>query len=121
LKRALVIVDHGSRQPEAHAHLERIAAAVRDRAPGLEVRVAHMELAEPSIADAIAASVAAGAEEVCVHPFFLVPGRHLASDIPALISAAAADHPEVRIRLLEPLGDRHELADLILATLRSEG
>ncbi len=121
MKRALVIIDHGSRQPEAHAHLERIAAAVRDRAPGLEVRVAHMELAEPSIAEAIAASVAAGAEEVCVHPFFLVPGRHLASDIPALISAAAADHPEVRVRLLEPLGDRPELADLILATLRSEG
>lgn len=117
MTRALVIVDHGSRRSEAHAHLEGLAAAVRERAPGLEVRIAHMELAAPSVADAIDACARAGADEIAVHPLFLAPGRHLAHDIPELIAAAAGRHPGVRIRLLEPLGTRPELADLILASL----
>jgi sirohydrochlorin ferrochelatase len=114
---ALILVDHGSRKSEAHEHLEKIAAAVRERRAGLDVRVAHMELASPSLAEAVAACVEAGADEIAVHPFFLVPGRHMAEDIPALVEAAAAAHPGVHVRVLEPLGVRPELADLILASL----
>ncbi len=117
MKRALVILDHGSRKPEAHAHLERLAASVRERAPELLVQIAHMELAEPDLALAISRCVAAGADEVAVHPLFLVPGRHLTHDIPELVESAAAAHPGVRVHLLEALGDRPELADLILSTL----
>ena len=35
------------------------------------VEVAHMELAEPSVADAVDAAVAAGAQVVTVAPYFL--------------------------------------------------
>lgn len=117
MTRALVIVDHGSRRAEAHAHLEWLASEVRRRAPGLRVYPAHMELAAPSIADAIDACVRDGADEVAVHPCFIVPGRHLAEDIPALIEAARRRHPRVEIRQLDALGTRPELAELILATL----
>ncbi len=117
MKRALVIVDHGSRRAEAHDHLERIAAAVREREPDLEVAVAHMELSAPSIGEAIADCVASGADEISLHPLFLVPGRHLAEDIPRLVSEAEAEHPGLRVRILRPLGERPELAQLILASL----
>ena len=117
MNRALVILDHGSRRPEAHAQLEVLAAKVRERAPQLFVTVAHLELAAPSLAEAIADCVAAGAREVCVHPLFLAPGRHLAEDVPGLIEAARTQHPGLSIRLLEALGTRAELVDVILATL----
>lgn len=117
MSRGLVIVDHGSRKPEAHEHLERVAEAVRARAPELVVRVAHMELAEPDLAAALEACVEAGVDEIAVHPLFLVPGRHLSEDIPRLLAEAAERHPGVRVRLLEPVGSRPELAELILATL----
>ena len=42
---ALLLVDHGSRRPEAHRHLEWTAEQVRQRRPGLRVHVAHLELA----------------------------------------------------------------------------
>ena len=115
--RALVIVDHGSRRPEAHHHLERLAARVRERAPELRVRVAHMELASPSVAEAIEASVAKGARSITVHPLFLAPGQHLVEDIPELVRRAAERHPEVEIRLTPALGSLPALADLILSTL----
>lgn len=63
-----------------------------------------MELAEPSIEDAFDRCVAAGAQKVVLHPFFLSPGRHVTSDIPALMNAAAKRHPEVAWVVSEPLG-----------------
>jgi sirohydrochlorin ferrochelatase len=112
---ALVIVDHGSRRPEAHAHLERIAGWVRDRAPGAAVHVAHMELAEPSLADAIARCVAEGARRVVVHPLFLGPGRHLVEDIPRLVAEVAHSHPGVEVWLSAAVGEVPAIADAILA------
>ena len=114
MKRALVIVDHGSRRAEANEHLDRVADGVRRLARGLPVYVAHMDLAPPSIDDAVDACVRDGVEEILVHPFFLVPGQHLAQDIPALVSRAAARHPGVRVRVTEPLGAAPGIAELVL-------
>lgn len=63
-----------------------------------------MELAQPTIEEAFDRCVAAGAQKVVLHPFFLSPGRHVTSDIPALMKAAAKRHPEVAWVVSEPLG-----------------
>jgi sirohydrochlorin ferrochelatase len=121
MSRALLIVDHGSRRSEAHTHLERVAAEVRRLAPGLRVHVGHMDVVPPSVSEAIATCVRDGAEEVVVHPFFLVPGLHLTHDLPSLVAAAAREHPGVRIRMTAPLGSMPGLADLVLQSCQSEG
>jgi sirohydrochlorin ferrochelatase len=51
---------------------------------------AHMEIAPPSISDAVASCVAAGARKVVIAPYFLSQGRHITEDVPALAAAAAA-------------------------------
>ncbi len=117
MARALIIVDHGSRRPEAHAHLLWIAEQVRQRAPELGVYIAHMELADPSIDAAIDSCVKDGASEIQVHPLFLIPGHHLTQDIPALIQRSSERHPGVRIRMTDAVGSVADLADLILRTL----
>jgi len=117
LSRALILVDHGSRRAEAHAHAEWLAEQVRARRPGLAVYVAHLDLAEPSIQTAVDRSVAEGARELVIHPLFLVPGRHLGEDVPAKVSAAVACHAGVAVHITEPLGGQPGLADLILAAL----
>lgn len=114
-RRAIVLIDHGSRRPEANAMLETVAAALRRRVPERIVAVAHMELAPPSLGDAVDACVAAGATEIVVHPYFLAPGAHVTRDIPALVEPAAARHPNVSIRVSEPLGVHEGLIDVILA------
>ena len=115
--RGLVIVDHGSRRPEAHAHLEALGRAVAERRPGVAVRIAHMELAEPDLAAAIEAAVADGAREVEILPLFLVPGRHLAQDIPRLVADVRRRFPEVEIRVAAALGADPALAELIARRL----
>lgn len=113
-RRAILLVDHGSRRAEANAQLEAVAALLRARVPDRIVEVAHLEIAPPGIAEGIEACVAAGASEIVVHPFLLSPGRHSREDIPRLALAAARHHPDVRVRVTAPLGVHEKLVDVIL-------
>ncbi len=75
MTRAILLVDHGSRRPEANRVVEalaealrgraaeQVAAEVQRRAPDCVVRTAHLEVAPPSIGEGIDACVQAGAEE----------------------------------------------------------
>ena len=120
MKRALLVVDHGSREPEAAAHLARLADELRRRRPELSVYFAHLEIAPPSVAEAIATCAADGVSDLVVHPFFLTPGRHAARDVPRAVEAAAAAHPGLRVRVGAPFGSATGVVDLILATLPAE-
>lgn len=110
----LLLVDHGSRRDAANAALTAMAERLRTLRPDLLVAHAHMELAQPDIAAGFTALVAAGAGEIRVVPYFLAPGRHASEDIPALVTAAAAAHPQVTWRISECLGPHDLLAELAL-------
>ena len=114
MKRAILLIDHGSRRAEANALLEDVADQVRRRTPESIVEVAHMEIAEPDIFEGIDACVKKGATQIVVHPFFLGPGRHTTEDIPAQVERAGERHPNVRIRISETLGGHAALIDAIL-------
>ena len=111
---ALLIVDHGSKRDEANQMLFGVAEMLRRQRPGLIVHVAHMELAEPSIAQGFAECVKDGATEVVVHPYMLSPGRHATSDIPNLAREAAELHPGVMMRLTPCLGIHDKLGEVVL-------
>ena len=121
MKRAILLVDHGSSRREANELLERLAEQVAERVPDAIVSYAHMDLAEPTIAQGIEACTAAGAEELVVHPYFLGPGNHSSSDIPRLVRAAASRHPGLRVRITEPLGLHPKLVDVILDRVDEAG
>jgi len=102
----LVIVDHGSRRAASNAMHEEFVAGFAEAAGDAYVAVAaaHMELAEPTVADAVDRVVAAGARRVLVMPYFLFPGNHWERDIPALVETAAARHPGVAMLVTAPVG-----------------
>jgi sirohydrochlorin ferrochelatase len=114
MKRALLIIDHGSRRAEANAMLEVVADMARARQPGLIVEAAHMELAEPSIEQAVARCVEQGAAVLIAHPYMLSPGRHATKDIPELVYAAAEKYPDLQVCVTEPLGVHDKMIDVIL-------
>jgi len=113
MQRAILLVDHGSRLEAANLLLERIADALRRRDGGATVEIAHMELAPPTLSEALERCLAAGAREVVVVPYFLGPGRHTSRDIPRLVDETRALHPELRVHLAEPLGFDERLVELV--------
>jgi sirohydrochlorin ferrochelatase len=113
--RAFLLIDHGSRRPEANALLVEVAGRVRARlGNGAVVETAHMEIAEPTVAQGFARCVKQGATEVVAHPFMLAPGRHVQEDLPRLIAEAAAPYEGVRFVLAEPLGNHDGIIDAVV-------
>lgn len=112
-KVGVIVVDHGSRRAESNALLLEVVNMFQQDSNLPIVEPAHMELAEPSIAQAFDACVARGVELVVVFPYFLSPGRHWSQDIPKLAGEAAADHPGVKHLVTSPLG-LHELMGQVM-------
>lgn len=111
---AVVVAAHGSRAEGANvAHREVVDGLAAMVAP--PVTPAFLELAEPSIPEAIDAAVRAGASTVLVVPYFLHPGRHLTDDLPAIAAAARTRHPTVAVRLSSSFGSEPGLLDILAA------
>lgn len=76
-----------------------------------------MELAEPTIQQAVDACVAAGASKVIVAPYFLSRGRHIQDDIPALVAVAQENlnmqNKKVDVVIADPIGIDPLMAQLI--------
>ncbi len=102
----VILCDHGSRKSAANDLIIEVSRQFRElgAAESHVAEIAHMELAEPRISDAFAKCVAAGANTVVCQPFFLGPGRHVTSDIPAMMKDVASKYPHVRWTVSEPLG-----------------
>ena len=116
--KALLLVAHGSRRAESNAEVGRLADELRARA-GAEfcwVDHAFLELAEPSIPQAMAQAVAAGAKELLVLPYFLSAGRHVVKDIPDEIALGLAGQPQLRVSVAPYLGAMAGVSDLLLGT-----
>lgn len=109
----IMIVDHGSRRAASNDALLDVVAQFRNSLPYRLVEPAHMELAEPSIDQAFDKLVADGAKFVVVHPYFLLPGRHWAEDIPRLAAEASAKHPVVKHLVTAPLGIHALMAQIM--------
>lgn len=102
---AILLIDHGSRRPEANALLDEVVARVKARiGEDAIVEAAHMEIAEPTIEQGFARCVERGASVVVAHPFMLAPGRHVQEDLPRLVAEAASEHEGVGFVLAAPLG-----------------
>ena len=110
----IVLVDHGSRFKAANDLLDDVVAMFKRVSGNRIVEAAHMELAEPTIAQAFNACVRQGAGRVAVHPYFLSPGKHSTTDIPRMVEQAAAHHPGVAFHVTPPLGLDDKIAEVII-------
>jgi len=115
LKQGIVLVAHGSRDPEWSRPFQRLAAALGKKLPAAAVALAYLEYG-PSIEEALAALVAKGAGSIRVVPVFLGAGGHVKQDIPKLVAAA---NPAVPVRIDAPIGEQDRLIDAIAEGIAS--
>ena len=117
--KSLLLIAHGSRRETSNDEVRLLAQRLReDGGFGFDdVRAAFLEIAEPSIPDALAACVADGAREIAVFPYFLAAGRHVATDIPELVEPFSRAHPQIRVSVTAHLGASQLLPQAIAAIL----
>lgn len=101
---AYLLVAHGSRRPEPQAELEDTAQGLATALQNEHVYCAYLEIAAPSIPEAISSLVDSGHRRVIVIPWFLNTGRHSAQDIPAIVESARRAHPQTEIAITRAVG-----------------
>lgn len=101
---AVIIVDHGSRRAASNHMLEQFGEVFQLGTGHKIVEVAHMEIAEPSILQAVAKCVERGATSIVIAPYFLSRGRHIQTDIPALVEEARVEFPDIKCTIADPIG-----------------
>ena len=117
--RSLAVIAHGSRNENANQEFLQLVCDLAGVVGEYEaVRGCFLELAEPSLAQAVEELVNTGADHIQVYPLFFNQGKHVARDIPALVDEQQQRFPEHRIELLSYFGSFDGLARMIRTHLQ---
>lgn len=114
MRDALLVIAHGSHDPDNIADFRSLIDKVRTRSQ-CPVEGAFLDYLEPGIPAGIESCRATGAERIWVVPCFLFEGRHVREDIPAILRRIGPKHPGVSIELTSCVGRDAALGDLFAA------
>ncbi|MET3207219.1 UNVERIFIED_CONTAM: sirohydrochlorin cobaltochelatase [Paenibacillus sp. PvR008] len=115
---AILLVGHGSRDPEGNRELLEFAQAVADRVPDMCVETCFLELTRPSIAEGVQACVEQGATRVVLVPIILFAAGHAKIDIPMAIDRAKAKYPQVEFVYGRPIGVHEKIVSILQSRLK---
>lgn len=101
----VLLFAHGARDPLWARPFEAVAQALRERAPEMPVALGFLEFMTPDLRGAGDALAAKGCTKVSVVPLFLGAGGHVRKDLPLLLDALRAAHPQTEWRLAPAIGE----------------
>ncbi len=110
---ALLVVGHGTRDPEGVAQFRALVERVRARRVAPAVEGGLIELASPAVRDAAAALVGSGHRDLVAVPLVLVAAGHAKGDIPAALLREQVRHPGLTYAYGRPLGPHPTLLRLL--------
>lgn len=110
---AVILFAHGARDARWSLTLGELENKVRARRPDALVLRAFLEFQPPTLDEAFAAALAAGARRIALMPVFWASGGHVASDLPPLIAGFRAAHPAVELSLLPVISELPGMLDFI--------
>ncbi len=109
----LLLIGHGSRDPEGRQAFLELAQVYQSLTPHRPVIPCFLELAQPSIAQGVEQCLAQGWQEIVALPLLLFGARHNKFDVTAELDRLQALHPQLRIHYGGPLGIRIEILQLL--------
>lgn len=111
-KKAIMLLGHGSKAPEANETLRKVARAVGERGGYGMVLPAFLQMERPDFQEAVDTLVAGGFHDITVMPYFLYMGLHVTQDMPEEMDKAKNRHPGLRIEITKNLGFHDKLVDI---------
>ena len=111
--RGTILFAHGSRDPLWRQPIEAVASHIQQLAPAVHVRCAYLEHTLPDLATSAAELASLGVMSITVVPMFLGVGRHARDDLPVLMAALQASHPQVAFELRPAIGEETQVIELM--------
>ncbi|AHV96710.1 sirohydrochlorin chelatase [Paenibacillus sabinae] len=118
---AILLVGHGSRDPEGNEELLQFADKVRQAAPQYKIETCFLEFVQPDIARGIANCVEQGAARVVVIPIMLFAAGHAKIHIPFEIDRAKKLYPAVEFVYGRPIGVHQKVMEILTSRMASAG
>ena len=120
--KVLVMIAHGSRREDANAEFISLVERVRIAAGSKYDFVEHcfLEIASPSLAEAVEHMIENGATHISVFPYFLNSGNHILRDMPEIVDGLTNQYPHCTMTLLPYFGTLEGIAELIGRHISSE-
>lgn len=115
---ALVLLGYGSSDPRVARVSQQIKAALLDIRPSLDIEVAFLDHCSPSAPQVVKELALRGVTEVVLVPLLLSDAFHAAVEVPAVIAAIRAAHPDLRVLASRPIGPESSLLSVIDRRLR---
>lgn len=108
---ALILFAHGARDPRWAEPFERLQQMTQAQMPGVDVRLAFLELMLPRLPETVAALVENGCAQVTVVPVFLGQGGHVLRDLPLIVEQLQLDHPALQVKVAQAVGENPAVLD----------
>jgi len=115
---ALVLLGYGSADPRVARVSRQIRTRLLRARPNLEVEVAFLDHCAPSAPQVVAELAARGVREVVLVPLLLSDAFHAQVEVPSVVAAVSAAHPELRVTASRPIGPEAALLTVIDRRLR---
>lgn len=96
-------------------------AAIRAQRPDVDIRLCFLDLNAPSVDQVVDAVAAEGHSAAVVVPLLLGSAFHARVDLPGILAAARARHPQLTLVQSDVLGHDHRLVDAVRDRITETG
>jgi sirohydrochlorin ferrochelatase len=112
LKKALLIIDRGSREPEVREELERICSIIKTKGGYYYTNYCFLEVLPPFIEEGIRKCQENGVDVITVMPYFLYPGMKLKDSVRQ--SARISKIQKLNLVIAKPLSYHSMMTELVI-------
>ncbi len=101
---AVLLIGHGTRRAAGIAEFHNLANQLQQALPDRVCLAGFLELVEPSVPEALETLRQQGFRHIIALPALLMAAGHVKNDIPLMLNAFQAEHPEIHITFGADLG-----------------
>lgn len=116
MNRALLLIDRGSREPEAKEELTQLCTMIKDGSKYTYVDHCFLEVIPPYIEEGISKCVSNNVDSITVMPYFLYPGMKLKDSVKK--TAKICYDKKIKVVITKPLSYHTTLESLIRDRIR---
>ena len=116
----LILMVHGSPNAKWREAVERLTEELQAEVSEVEVRLAYMECAPPTLMDVVSSAVESGVTEVRVLPMFLASQGHVDRNVRPLVEEVRAVYDSLEVELLPALAEHRRFREFLATIARGQ-
>ncbi|MFP4355333.1 MAG: sirohydrochlorin chelatase [Phycisphaerae bacterium] len=114
---AVLLLAHGSRNPQWNQPLENLLDGLVSTTGREELRICFLQFGQPDLATTLQVLGEANAKRIQILPLFFSSGGHVQKDIPAIVAEAQQKY-DLSVEVLPAVGEMPEFADMLRQLLQ---